>query len=36
MRDDTNNSTFLPNVEDERDLGVRFESSLKFNKHVLD
>ena len=36
MRDDSNNSIFLPNVEEERDLGVRFESSLKFNKHVLD
>ena len=26
----------LPSVEEEKDLGVKFESSLKFNKQVLD
>ena len=36
MRDDSSNSTFLPNVDEERDLGVQFESSLKFNKQVFD
>ena len=36
LRDNSNNSIFLHNVEEERDLGIQFESSLKFNKHVLD
>lgn len=36
MRDNSNNRISLPDVEVEKDLGVKFESSLKFNKQVLD
>ena len=36
MRDSSNTIITLPSVEEEKDLGVKFESSLKFNKQVLD
>jgi len=34
MRDSQNNNVDLPSCSEEKDLGIWFENSLKFNKHV--
>ena len=36
MRDSSNTIITLSSVEEEKDLGVKFESCLKFNKQMLD
>ena len=36
MRDSKNTMIDLPIAEEEKDLGVTFEKSLKFNKHVME
>ena len=35
MRDQDNVTFDIPSAEDEKDLGILFDKTLKFNKHVL-